>query len=149
MDTSKSRKEMDQEVRTQDERIEPSRGGKWIPAVTHGVGRPNCAGAGEIPQETTTPNLAQRSTSTRPYHTRPAQLIWQMTLVFDALIYAIAWTHVLLAPYTKVEESFTLHALHDLLLYGGSPDALQKVKSNNIVLKRLLIRWTYPFSVRP
>lgn len=72
-----------------------------------------------------------------------------MTLVFDALIYAIAWTHVLLAPYTKVEESFTLHALHDLLLYGGSSDALQKVRSNNIVLKRLLIRWTHPFSVRP
>jgi hypothetical protein len=72
-----------------------------------------------------------------------------MTLVFDALIYAVVWTHVLLAPYTKVEESFTLHAVHDLLLYGGSPDALQKVRSNDIILKWLLIGWPYPFSVRP
>ena len=70
-----------------------------------------------------------------------------MTLVLDALIYAVAWTHVLLAPYTKVEESFTLHALHDLLLYGGSPDVLQKVRSSDIILKRLLIRLTHPFSV--
>ena len=72
-----------------------------------------------------------------------------MTLVLDALIYAVAWAHVLLAPYTKVEESFTLHALHDLLLYGGNSDALQKVRSNDFTLKRLLIRLAYSFSVRP
>jgi alpha-1,6-mannosyltransferase len=50
-----------------------------------------------------------------------------MTLLPDVLLYVIAWAHVLLAPYTKVEESFTLHAIHDLLFYGGHPDALQKV----------------------
>lgn len=49
-----------------------------------------------------------------------------MSLVLDILIFAVAWTHVLLAPYTKVEESFSLHAIHDLLFYGGHPDALQK-----------------------
>ena len=70
-----------------------------------------------------------------------------MALLLDALIYAVAWTHVLLTPYTKVEESFTLHAMHDLLLYGGRPDALQKVRCNNITVWRLLIRWAYPRSV--
>jgi hypothetical protein len=51
-----------------------------------------------------------------------------MSLVLDVLIFAVAWTHVLLAPYTKVEESFNLHAIHDLLLYGGHPDVLQNVR---------------------
>jgi hypothetical protein len=60
-----------------------------------------------------------------------------MSLLLDVLIFAVSWTHVLLAPYTKVEESFNLHAIHDLLFYGGHPDALQKVRNG---LSRLLIR---------
>ncbi|KAF7288460.1 Mannosyltransferase [Mycena chlorophos] len=47
-----------------------------------------------------------------------------MSLVLDALVVSAAWTHVLLAPYTKVEESFNLHAVHDVLMYGISPSAL-------------------------
>ena len=52
-----------------------------------------------------------------------------MSLLLDTLIYAVAWTHVLLAPYTKVEESFNLHATHDILFYGVHPRSLQKVRS--------------------
>ncbi|PPQ74041.1 hypothetical protein CVT24_012343 [Panaeolus cyanescens] len=41
-----------------------------------------------------------------------------MSTALDLLIFATAWTHVILAPYTKVEESFNLHATHDALMYG-------------------------------
>ncbi|OBZ66289.1 putative Dol-P-Man:Man(7)GlcNAc(2)-PP-Dol alpha-1,6-mannosyltransferase [Grifola frondosa] len=37
----------------------------------------------------------------------------------------LRWAHVSLAPYTKVEESFNLHAVHDLLMYGLDPNALE------------------------
>ena len=63
-----------------------------------------------------------------------------MSLVLNVLIFAVAWTHVLLAPYTKVEESFNLHAIHDLILHGGHADALQKVKNGLVIISRLLIR---------
>jgi hypothetical protein len=63
-----------------------------------------------------------------------------MNLVLDALIYLVAWIHVLLAPYTKVEESFNLHAVHDLLFYGAHRESLQKVRSSPIVFQSRLIR---------
>jgi hypothetical protein len=86
--------------------------------------RPNGAGpqsSGSNPEQRTRLPLTS-------HHTRNTQLIWQMTLLLDVLLYVVAWAHVLLAPYSKVEESFTLHAIHDLLFYGGNPDALQKVR---------------------
>ena len=50
-----------------------------------------------------------------------------MTAVaLDLLILATASVHVFLAPYTKVEESFSLHATHDVLMYGVAPQHLLK-----------------------
>lgn len=45
----------------------------------------------------------------------------------DLILLAVAWVHVLLTPYTKVEESFNLHATHDVFFYGVSPSALKQV----------------------
>ncbi|KAJ3504954.1 hypothetical protein NMY22_g17750 [Coprinellus aureogranulatus] len=41
-----------------------------------------------------------------------------MDLALDGLVLSTAWLHVLISPYTKVEESFNLHAVHDVLMYG-------------------------------
>ena len=47
--------------------------------------------------------------------------------VVDLLLLAVGWIHVLLAPYTKVEESFNLHVTHDVLMYGVNPGSLPNV----------------------
>lgn len=52
-----------------------------------------------------------------------------MSFVLDLYLIGVPWLHVLLAPYTKVEESFNLHATHDVLMYGVKPDALEHVRA--------------------
>ena len=46
---------------------------------------------------------------------------------------AVTFGHVFLSPYTKVEESFTLHAVHDVL---ATPGQLGQVRS--VACSRLL-----------
>ncbi|KAJ3516567.1 hypothetical protein NLJ89_g1033 [Agrocybe chaxingu] len=42
----------------------------------------------------------------------------------DALMFVTGWIHVLSSPFSKVEESFNLHATHDVLMYGVGIDNL-------------------------
>ncbi|KAL7273257.1 Dol-P-Man:Man(7)GlcNAc(2)-PP-Dol alpha-1,6-mannosyltransferase [Rhizina undulata] len=47
--------------------------------------------------------------------------------------------HLVIAPYTKVEESFNLQATHDILKYG--------IPTNGGVIKDLFDHWTFPGAV--
>ncbi|KAI0351772.1 hypothetical protein OH77DRAFT_1506366 [Trametes cingulata] len=49
-----------------------------------------------------------------------------MSSSLDAILLLASWMYVSLAPYTKVEESFNLHATHDVLMYGVQPGSLHK-----------------------
>ena len=54
--------------------------------------------------------------------------LFAMSIALDALIFITGSTHVLLAPFTKVEESFNLHATHDVLMYGVGIENLYNVR---------------------
>ena len=43
----------------------------------------------------------------------------KLSLLLGALPFLVTFTHVLVSPYTKVEESFTLHAVHDVYAHGA------------------------------
>jgi alpha-1,6-mannosyltransferase len=51
-----------------------------------------------------------------------------VAMLLDVMLYVIAIMHVIVSPYTKVEESFNLHATHDILMYGVGLDGLRKVR---------------------
>lgn len=67
------------------------------------------------------------STVTAPPGSR--NLTERLSFLWYLLPFVVTTAHVLYAPYTKVEETPALHAVHDILAYGVTPSALQRVSS--------------------
>ena len=50
---------------------------------------------------------------------------YEFWLLIDGLFPILILVHLLVAPYSKVEEAFNLEAIHDILRYGLSRDAIE------------------------
>ena len=55
------------------------------------------------------------------------------TPLFDLLFLALALLHLVVAPYTKVEESFSVQATHDILFHGDNLPAYDHLEFSGVV----------------
>lgn len=83
------------------------------------------------PKEVDIRRLFSMVSTTRP-PSRPPNIprgFPQPSIYLNPHLFLASFAHVLLSPDTKVEESFSLHAIHDFVIYGYSLDNLSKVSS--------------------
>jgi len=60
-------------------------------------------------------------------HWKPVTLFGPSAYSCVALL-LVCYLDILLVPYTKVEETFSLHVVYDLLYYGPAKQTLQHVR---------------------
>ncbi|OWZ30790.1 alpha-1,6-mannosyltransferase [Cryptococcus neoformans AD2-60a] len=98
--------------------------------------------------------MAREQQQPAPRHLSPSRARC-LNIVLSLLPFLVTFAHVFLSPYTKVEESFTLHAVHDVLAFGFNPHNLQLwdhvtfpgAVPRSFIPPTLLGILVYPFSV--
>lgn len=53
------------------------------------------------------------------------------TWPFSTLIPAVVLLHLFISPYTKVEESFNIQAIHDILIHGMPNENIDQFLTSN------------------
>ncbi len=72
-----------------------------------------------------------------------------MSAALDLALIVTGLSYVSFAPFTKIEESFNLHATHDVLMYGVGAANLPEVRDASLVhLGARAACFLYPLSVR-
>ena len=61
-----------------------------------------------------------------PQYSYRRQYSMKLNYLIDGLFPTLILIHLYVAPYSKVEEAFNLEAIHDILRYGSSRDAIEQ-----------------------